>query len=145
MPATMTRSYAHAEIPPVNFTPATERRPVTRPANAELTAAEIEAMVQAAVKKYLTPEEMTNKQANKIYRRGRTRYFTLNEMCAVLEGATDESLSEAEQLQFQQICPLLTPDRAMTVKNLWGKEHLLACGGDLTLAELRFGKGWLDQ
>ncbi|GHS93807.1 hypothetical protein FACS1894139_16800 [Planctomycetales bacterium] len=44
MSATM--ASAHAEIPPVNFTPATERRSA-RPANAELTAAEIEAFVQA--------------------------------------------------------------------------------------------------
>ncbi|GHS92753.1 hypothetical protein FACS1894139_07860 [Planctomycetales bacterium] len=145
MPATMTRNYSHAEIPPVNFTPATERRPATRPALAELTADEIEAMVQAAVKKYLTPRELANEGANKLYARGRTRYFTLNEMCAVAEAMTDDALDEKEQLRFRSICPIIDPDWAMYMKKHCGKEWLLAYGRDLTPAEIRFGKGWLDK
>jgi hypothetical protein len=140
----MTRSYAHAEIPPVNFTPATERRPVTRPANAELTADEIEALVQAAVKKYLTPREIADERANEICRRGKTRYFTLNEMCAILEGATDDNLDEEECQRFARICPV-DADFVKAMKDFAGKEWVLAYEGDLTPVEAKYGKGWLDQ
>ncbi|GHS92755.1 hypothetical protein FACS1894139_07870 [Planctomycetales bacterium] len=143
MPATMTRSYSHAEIPPVNFTPATERRS-NRPALAELTADEIEAMVQAAVKKYLTPRELANEQANKLYRQGRTRYFTLNEMCAILEGATDDNLDEEECQRFAQICPV-DADFVKAMKDFAGKEWVLTYEGDFTPVEVKYGKGWLDQ
>ncbi|GHS92764.1 hypothetical protein FACS1894139_07900 [Planctomycetales bacterium] len=144
MPATMTINYSHAEIQPVNFTPATERRPATRPANAELTADEIEAIVQAAVKKYLTPRQLANEKSNRLHSQGRTRYFTLNEMCAILEGAADKTLNEDERRRFWQICPV-DADAMKRMKDFSGKERVLAYGGDLTPAEIKFGKGWLDR
>ncbi|GHS92743.1 hypothetical protein FACS1894139_07820 [Planctomycetales bacterium] len=142
MPATMTRSYAHAEIPPVNFTPATEP---TRPANAELTADEIEAMVQAAVKKSAA-KKREYLEPNKPYIQGRTRVFTEIEIDAlydVMSEAMDAGDDETH-LRVRHILPIKA-DFAKSIRDSHGKKWLLDYGRDLTPAEIKFGKGWLDQ
>ncbi|GHS92748.1 hypothetical protein FACS1894139_07840 [Planctomycetales bacterium] len=145
MPATMTRNYSHAEIPPVNFMPATERRPATCHANAELTADEIEAMVQAAVKKSAA-KKREYLEPNKPYIQGRTRVFTeieIDALCDAMEVAMDSGDRETH-LKIRHILPL-EADLAESIRDSHGKEWLLDYGRDLTPAEIKFGKGWLDQ
>jgi hypothetical protein len=141
----MTRSCAHAEIPPVNFTPATERRPVTRAANAELTAAEIEAFVQAAVKKSAAKKRVY-REPNKPYIQGRTRIFTeieIDALCDAMEAAMDAGDKNTTQ-KIWSILPV-DADWAKDMKDFSGKEWILSYGGDLTPTEIKYGKGWLDQ
>ncbi|MDR1519977.1 MAG: hypothetical protein LBU23_07535 [Planctomycetota bacterium] len=39
----------------------------------------------------------------------------------------------------------MDPDLAISIKKVYGKDNLLARGHDLTEADLKFGKGWLDE
>ncbi|MDR0867392.1 MAG: hypothetical protein LBP75_02815 [Planctomycetota bacterium] len=108
----------------------------------DLTAEEIEALVQNAVKKYLSPEELTYTNCNRPYLQGRTRTFTLNEMCALKKAIT---LTDGEEYEtLHHLCPVL-PDWIKGMKDFFGKEWVLDYDGDFTATEIKYGKDWLEK
>ncbi|GHS90637.1 hypothetical protein FACS1894139_04440 [Planctomycetales bacterium] len=111
----------------------------------DLTAEEIETIVQSVMKERLSDDECARARNSKPYLQGRTRMFTLKELCAVDDASLEalEANDEETSNFLHQILPI-EPDWLKEKKNFWGKEWVVEYGGDFTPAELKYGKDWLE-
>lgn len=63
----------------------------------------------------------------------------------IVEAQSARRLGNSEEyMRLIQQIPL-APHLAMVAKEIWGKEYLLQSGFDLTEADARYGKYWLNQ
>jgi hypothetical protein len=72
--------------------------------------------------------------------------YTREEEAKILQDAFAASKrgDEAEYYRILKLLPL-APLLAKFAKENWGKEGLLEAGFDLSLADEKFGPGWLDR
>ncbi|MDR1519513.1 MAG: hypothetical protein LBU23_05135 [Planctomycetota bacterium] len=100
----------------------------------------------AAAEQVMTEGEYREFCAREVYLHGKDRTFTRDEIDELdrLKDAAKERGDEEEYLRLAKIIPL-DPDVAMADKEVYGKEHLLSMGFDLTEADLKWGEGWLDE
>lgn len=89
---------------------------------------------------------MSVSTAKEIYMHSKDRGFTEEEYDA-LSDEMMEAREKGDMEEYERLGKMLptNPDVAMIFKEVYGKEHLLALGLDLTEANLRFGEGWLDE
>lgn len=81
-----------------------------------------------------------------IYRHGKNRDFTKEEYFA-LSDEMFEAIQKRDNEAIRRIGCMLpaNPFVAKVFKEVYGKEHLLKLGVDLTEANLCYGEGWLDE
>jgi hypothetical protein len=72
--------------------------------------------------------------------------YTMEEEAKILQDAyaASERGDEAEHLRLLKLLPL-APHLAKVAKKIWGKDFLINTGADLSLANEKFGEGWLDR
>ncbi len=89
---------------------------------------------------------MTAEKERVIFRHGRDRDFTEDEYFALLDEG-ERAKDRGDMKEYERIRALMpaNPEVMKAFKEVYGKEFVLSCGLDLTEANLKFGKGWLDE
>ncbi len=82
----------------------------------------------------------------KVFMHGERRNYTVEEFDELVEDLTTAYANENWD-EFSRIGRTVPfhPVVAKAIKEVYGKEALLARGYDLTEANLKFGEGWLDE
>ena len=85
-------------------------------------------------------------EMDEVFLHGKGRNFNETEVIELyrLIDEAEERGDEAEYWRLTLMIPI-DPDVAMADKQVYGKEHLLSMGFDLTEANLKWGEGWLDE
>jgi hypothetical protein len=100
----------------------------------------------AAAERVMTEGEYREFCESEVFLHGKDRNFTRKEIDDLHEkmAEAEKRGDDAEFMRLAKIIPL-DPNVAMANLEVYGKEHLLSMGFDLTEADLKWGEGWMDK
>lgn len=90
--------------------------------------------------------KMSTTRDNDVFAYGRDRTFTSDEYDALYDelDAAERRNDEAEIDRIIRLIPM-NADVLKSFAKVYGKDFIISSGFDMTEADMKFGKGWLDE